>query len=311
MTTSESASSLALDGVNVYWINNSGSSSFPTYEIREMPKAGGPPVTLWHENGAAGGIVSDDAKVYFIVVYPGFAEHGAVCTGTPDICGSHLFGVGHDGSPIADYGWGTGVPSVDDQFVYVSTPPHPGPNNSAAKSDLQAQPKDRVGVQPTVVNSMVDGRGSTTTLWGGELFWALAYQDQSGDTRGEIRAIDLASRRMRVVYGKYGINPGAMKVDVDWVYFRDRGGVYRVARTGGDAQLLWQAPNGTDIDANASVVYWNQSPTSQFPGCLGRANSDGTDGRCLDEGPHDFRGVRVDDSAVYYIKDGQIWRILK
>jgi hypothetical protein len=75
--------------------------------------------------------------------------------------------------------------------------------------------------------------------------------------------------------------------------------------------LLWQAANGGDIDANASIVYWNQSATNQFPGCLGRASSEGTDARCLDDGAHDFRGVRVDDTAVYYIKDGQIWRILK
>src|SRR5437879_4613929 len=83
--------------------------------------------------------------------------------------------------------------------------------------------------------------------------------------------------------------PGRMKLDSNWAYFRSFGGVYRVLRTGenSEPQLLWQAPNGGDIDANASVVYWNQSATNEFQGCLGRANSDGTDGRCLDQGPGD------------------------
>jgi len=50
---------------------------------------------------------------------------------------------------------------------------------------------------------------------------------------------------------------------------------------------------------------------SQFPGCLGSANLDGTDGKCLDEGDHTYAGVRVDESAVYFIRDGEIFRMAK
>jgi hypothetical protein len=98
---------------------------------------------------------------------------------------------------------------------------------------------------------------------------------------------------------------------VDWIYFRSAGSVLRVSRsaTFGSEQVLWEANAfGLEIDANAHVVYWDQDPSPRFPGCLGRANADGTDGRCLDQGNAQFRGVRVDDTAVYYIKDGQIWR---
>jgi len=54
-----------------------------------------------------------------------------------------------------------------------------------------------------------------------------------------------------------------------------------------------------------------QNPSSPHPGCLGRANADGTDGRCLDEGQSSFNAVRVDDTAVYYLKDGDLYRLAK
>ena len=80
---------------------------------------------------------------------------------------------------------------------------------------------------------------------------------------------------------------------------------------GGDLRVIWTTASGGDLDANQGVVYWNESPYDRFPGCLGRANPDGTDGRCLDQGDHQYQGVRVDDAAVYFIRDGQILRLPK
>jgi hypothetical protein len=158
------------------------------------------------------------------------------------------------------------------------------------------------------------GRGYAVQVFGGEAYWAVSFQDETGDTQGQIRAVALTgAHQHRTLYTRQNLWPSGIKVDSDWVYFRSFGGVYRVRRAGENStpQLLWKAPNGSDIDANAAVVYWNQSSTDEFPGCLGRANSDGTDARCLDQGANDFAAVRVDDTAVYYVKDGQIWRTAK
>src|SRR5207302_2996356 len=178
--------------------------------------------------------------------------------------------------------------------------------------DLVMRPKN--GGSATILDTIPDGHASAVGLFGSEVYWAVTYQDQIGDTRGAIRTVDLTgAQRSRSLYDRQNRLPGGMKLDSNWAYFRSFGGVYRVLRTGenSEPQLLWQAPNGGDIDANASVVYWNQSATNEFQGCLGRANSDGTDGRCLDQGPGDFHAVRVDDTAVYYIHDAQIWRLVK
>ena len=53
------------------------------------------------------------------------------------------------------------------------------------------------------------------------------------------------------------------------------------------------------------AIVWNQD------GCLGRVGADGQGAQCLDEGARSFGGVRVDDDAVYYLKDGEVWKIVK
>jgi hypothetical protein len=34
-----------------------------------------------------------------------------------------------------------------------------------------------------------------------------------------------------------------------------------------------------------------------------------TDGQCIDQGDHQYAGVRVDDTSVFFIRDGQILRL--
>ena len=69
--------------------------------------------------------------------------------------------------------------------------------------------------------------------------------------------------------------------------------------------VIQAAQSGDDVDISHGRVYWNQS------GCLGSANIDGTDRKCVDEGNHDYAGVRVDETAVYFIRDGEIFRMAK
>lgn len=75
-------------------------------------------------------------------------------------------------------------------------------------------------------------------------------------------------------------------------------------------QKIWGAPNGDDVDVSQGRVYWTQNPNGTFQGCLGSANLDGTDGKCLEDGHH-FSAVRVDDSAVFYTRDGDLIRLSK
>ena len=77
---------------------------------------------------------------------------------------------------------------------------------------------------------------------------------------------------------------------------------------GGGMTRVWVATTGRDIDISHGRMYWNQSPWQQYPGCIGSANLDGTDGTCLDEGQHNYDGVKVDEEHVWYIRDGQIVR---
>jgi len=87
------------------------------------------------------------------------------------------------------------------------------------------------------------------------------------------------------------------------------GGVWRIPLDGTDPQLLWATSSNGDIDANGGHVYWTQNPVDGYPGCLGRANLDGTDGQCIDQGDHQYGGVRVDDTSVFFIRDGQILQL--
>lgn len=67
----------------------------------------------------------------------------------------------------------------------------------------------------------------------------------------------------------------------------------------------------SDVDANASVVYWTVfGATGPFG--IFRANADGTGEQAVDTGnDRNWRGVRVDDAAVYYRHNGAIIRRLK
>jgi len=100
-----------------------------------------------------------------------------------------------------------------------------------------------------------------------------------------------------------------LRVAGDSVAFRAGGSVYTGRISDGSSAKIWGAPNGSDVDISQGRVYWSQSATTQFPGCVGSANLDGIDGRCLEQGQHVYGGVKVDDSAVFFIRDGDIFRL--
>lgn len=298
LTQQESASALAIDGANIYWVNRDGNDRFSaSFAVRTMPKSGGGATTLFTAAGSPEALVADGEAVFVTA---------SDCTSFGP-CASPLFRVEADGSGGRVIGSGRGHPAVDGDFVYVTGPSRFVPS-VGQMDDLLKLPKH--GGPPAVLDSVHDCDGTAVAVWGGEAFWALRRITE-GDTFGDIVAVPIGGGSPRIVFSKGNVVPPAMKIDVDWIYFRSAGSVFRVSRTAtfGNEQLLWEANAfGQEIDANAHVVYWDQDPSTRFAGCVGRANADGTDGRCLDQGNAQFRGVRVDDTAVYYIKDGQIWR---
>jgi len=97
----------------------------------------------------------------------------------------------------------------------------------------------------------------------------------------------------------------------DWFFFRDEAGdVGRMNfASPGRPQILWKAPNGADLEVAGGRIYWDQSKTDQFPGCLGVSNLDGNDGHCADVSQEQYGPVRADEKSVYFIRDGDIFKM--
>src|SRR5437868_2418252 len=69
---------------------------------------------------------------------------------------------------------------------------------------------------------------------------------------------------------------------------------------------------GSDIarsDVNGGKAYFAQSAYSSFDGCIVRANPNGAGATCIDRGKHSYIDVKVDDTQVYFIRDGDVWRL--
>jgi len=113
--------------------------------------------------------------------------------------------------------------------------------------------------------------------------------------------------------------PLAVRVDPQNVYFRDLNGVvWSRSKSGGTLRQL-SSPNGsnafisnTELDVNASVVWWIWGDGTNRPKGLFRALADGTGWTGVDTGS-DFNwfGPRVDDTAVYYFHAGALLKRLK
>jgi len=113
--------------------------------------------------------------------------------------------------------------------------------------------------------------------------------------------------------------PWAVRLDSQNVYYRElSGAVSALSKSGGSPRLL-SAPNGssgfignTELDVNASVVWWLWGDGTSAPKGLFRAKADGTGWTAVDTGS-DFSwfGPRVDDTAVYYFHAGALLKRLK
>jgi hypothetical protein len=104
-------------------------------------------------------------------------------------------------------------------------------------------------------------------------------------------------------------NPAALiRLDFDTIYGRDSSGdTWSVKKDGSDyvslTAMLGYA--GMDFDVNAKVVYLTA------PGQIQAVNADGSNARILLSTDQTLTGLRVDDSALYFISNGDVWSMGK
>jgi hypothetical protein len=80
-------------------------------------------------------------------------------------------------------------------------------------------------------------------------------------------------------------------------------GIWRVPLDGSTWRKILEGPRYVLADANGGRIYWVSE------GCFGSANLDGADSRCIDEGNHRYGGVAVDDTTVFFVRDGDVFRL--
>ena len=74
-------------------------------------------------------------------------------------------------------------------------------------------------------------------------------------------------------------------------------------------QVTWGGSDIARSDVNGGMAYFAQSAYSSFDGCIVRANPNGAGATCIDRGKHSYIDVKVDDTHVYFIRDGDVWRL--
>jgi hypothetical protein len=301
LTGTEEAEALALDSANVYWVNDSGAPDPSRWVLRTLPKTGGTPKTVAAGDGQVNDLVADDEAVYLAVRTCSMSKH-VTCSGSTDTV-VRVSTVDGASTPLAT---GTGQLAVDDAWVYYLVV------SDSSHGQVQKAPKRSGPAQ--VIASFEALYLPALNVFADTIYWA-GSEFRDGQSQGVIRAAPKNGGSASDLAGGYYVR---MKSDFDFLYARDysTGSVYRIDRRSGQVTpiQIWQGSSTSfrdDVDAHSGVVYWNDSAADQHPGCVHRANADGTEHRCLDEGNFESRAVRVDDTAVYYVKNRAIWRVGK
>jgi List-Bact-rpt repeat protein len=111
----------------------------------------------------------------------------------------------------------------------------------------------------------------------------------------------------------------SIKTDFEHIYLRNNSGqAYAVPKSKPSLVLLSAGNTSSgsgqpDIDANASVVFWNWLTYGSNPtNGIFRANPDGTGFKAVDSGQdYSWYGPRVDDTAIFYYHAGALLKRLK
>jgi hypothetical protein len=297
LTSGENATGLAIDADNVYWLNT---NSHGSVDVRSMPKSGDAPATLAStQSSFAGAIVAPGNGAVWTANdcslpcdYPGAGLEWALYTSAPG--GFRML------APIRTFA----IPAADGAAAYSRSF-----DQLTGRWDLLACARDGSGCG--AVRGITDRPlASPVYLDSGRLFWIEQPTDTDLGSRSHLFWNDpatMASGGQLLLQNVVGVL--GLRVNGDVFALRAFSGNVWTGTLATGGELIWNAQSGLDVDVNGGRVYWSQSPTRQYPGCLGSANLDGTDGKCLDEGQRGYGTVRVDDRNVFFIRDGQIARM--
>jgi hypothetical protein len=269
---------LALNSTSVFYGRLIGSA----YSIWSVPKTGGTPTKI--SDGAAITIVADDAFVYWTD-------------------SSSIFSAPVSGGQASRLATSTtiGALALDTDgalfWVQISDSTHVGSihrmqNRADAVIVANAPSSYGLALDDTFVYF------TTTGLSGG-------VDRARKDGTGIVTFLGGVDAEVRLA-----------RADSNYVYFRAiSGGVWSIAKSDGKLTHVSSGNNDAgalsslDFDVNASVVYWNWTEMNGTPHGLFRGAPDGS-GQAMVDSRADG-GLRVDDTAIYYFRNGALVRRLK
>ena len=303
MGDADKAQTLAIDDQNIYWTESEDAGGWRKwhYRLRAMAKSGGTTSTL--AEGAGNMINWPVAKGGF--VYWSMATCPESCD-TSDFR-SFIYRVPRGGGAIETLKVDTDLSgfAVDDARVYYRA------RYNSRKDDMNGIWSVRLdGTEPrSLANTHWKGSGP---VLGGDTLYYLDNHDDDGSgawtTLNSVSVTGGSATQLRRETGTLTYASGFPALNAGIVFVSNEKGLWRLPTDGSKWAMIWGGASVALPDANGGRVYFGQAPANGYPGCLGRANLDGTDASCLEEGDHTYRTVKVDGTHAYYQRDGQIWR---
>jgi len=311
LTTGANVQGISLDDRNIYWSNseNAGGWKHWHYTVRAVPKTGGSPITLAE---GAGNMLSP------LVAVGGFV-YWAMAT-CPQDCErfdfkNYLYRVPRDGGALQELKReAMGAPAVDGQRLYYRarygrTADVPGIWSVAIDgSDPRRLTTNDAGEGPVLAGGTLYflDRGDNPD----DTFWtALRTVPSAGGPVSEVRR----ETNTLIVPYRIKLHQGVVLADAQVVDANagpvmqkaaaNEAGIWRVPLDGSPWSKILEGPRFVLLDANGGRVYWWQE------GCVGSGRLDGSDNRCLDQGDHVYGGVAVDDASVFFVRDGDLYRL--
>jgi len=275
------AARLEIDGTNVYWgeeFYDYPWAMFPRVVVKSISKIGGLQTTLAEFPALVAWSLGVDATN----VYVGSGDRDDTCWMPPCAAPETLRAIPKAGGAVkAIAHCGAGQFASDDDSIFC------GGWAGATEDSPSGILRVPVGQgSPVVLNDahLVDN----VTIYDADVFF--------GDY-GILMRMPKTGGEPTNLYSRPLGGASALKVDSHFVFFVTHQRLYKVPRLGGEPLLLHTGAGPiTSLDARDGHVFWTE------PECLGVISSDGVGGRCI-ETQGKPRSVRVDDSAIFFIRD--------
>ena len=312
LATNAVAFGIALDDRNVYWAHseNEGGWKHWHYSIHAVPKAGGTVITIAEGAGdMMTPLVARDGFVYWSM---------ATC---PQDCErfdfkTYLYRVPRNGGAVQELKVETNLRrlAVDGQRIYYRAR-YGGDGNvpglwsvGVDGTNPRRLTTNPAGEGPVLVGDMLyfldRGDNPDSTFW-----TSLRAVPAAGGNIVEVRTETntlIAPYTMTVHRGIAFANAQVVDGNAGPVMQQaaaNEAGVWRVPFDGSAWMKILEGPRFVLLDANGGRIYWVRD------GCFGSADLDGNDSHCIDEGGHTYGSLAVDDASVFFVRDGDLYRL--